>query len=69
MGNNYCCAYSDKPSEDILIESKQPLIIHPLKPFSENNINIGLKLGKFKNKGNNNDDGGRDSELAVIRIH
>ncbi len=46
MGNNYCCAYSDKPGEDIMIESKSS---YPLtKPFNnhpiENNINIALKL-------------------------
>ena len=28
MGNNYCCAYNDKPGEDLLIESKYIVINH-----------------------------------------
>ncbi len=40
MGNNYCCAYQDKPAEDITIESKPTL--PPNR--AENNINIALKL-------------------------
>ena len=52
MGNNYCCAYTDKPGEDITIESK---VLSLPQSNVENNINIALKL--YSNQGKQ----GRDS--------
>ena len=47
MGNNYCCAYNEKPEEDFTIESTQILLF--ITYLLENNINIALKF--YANQG------------------
>lgn len=53
MGNNYCCAYNEKPGEDLFIESNYSLNMNLLIIYRhvvfinfcvENNINIALKF-------------------------